>query len=107
MMDYQTRVEDFSGSVANGTLTESDFAEHVVRYDPPTVGGTFKAFSTIMFAFAGASTFPTIQADMKERDKFIYSAVIAITILFLIYFPVAVACYYSLGDLVQDNIVLA
>ena len=59
--------------------SESDFAEHVVRYDPPTVGGTFKAFSTIMFAFAGASTFPTIQADMKERDKFSYSAVIACT----------------------------
>ena len=32
-----------------------------------------------MFAYAGASTFPTIQADMRERDKFIYSAVIAIT----------------------------
>ena len=77
-----------------------------------------------MFAYAGASTFPTIQADMRERDKFIYSAVIAITsecpprylhtadtsrvsVLFLIYFPVAVACYYSLGDLVQDNIVLS
>ena len=30
-----------------------------------------------MFAFAGASTFPTIQADMKDRSKFNYSAVIA------------------------------
>jgi hypothetical protein len=32
-----------------------------------------------MFAFAGASTFPTIQADMKERSKFSYAAIIAIT----------------------------
>ena len=32
-----------------------------------------------MFAFAGASTFPTIQADMKVRSKFNQSAVIAIT----------------------------
>ena len=32
-----------------------------------------------MFAFAGASTFPTIQADMKERSKFPRSAFIAIT----------------------------
>ena len=32
-----------------------------------------------MFAYAGASTFPTIQADMKERDKFTISAVIACT----------------------------
>jgi len=105
MMDYQTRVEDFDGGVANGTLTESDFAEHVVRYDPPTVGGTFKAFSTIMFAFAGASTFPTIQADMKERDKFSYSAVIACTILFLIYVPMGVCGYFSYGSGVESYIV--
>ena len=31
-----------------------------------------------MFAFAGASTFPTIQADMKVRSKFPISATIAI-----------------------------
>ena len=31
-----------------------------------------------MFAFAGASTFPTIQADMKNRSHFNYAAVIAI-----------------------------
>ena len=30
-----------------------------------------------------------------------------ILVLFLIYFPVAVACYYSLGDLVSDNIVMS
>ena len=28
-------------------------------------------------------------------------------VLFLIYFPVAVGCYFSLGDQVEDNIVLA
>jgi len=60
-----------------------------------------------MFAFAGASTFPTIQADMKERNKFNYAAVIAIGILFLIYFPMAAVGYFSLGELVQDNIVLS
>ena len=37
----------------------------------------FLAFGSIMFAFAGASTFPTIQADMKDRSKFNYSAVMA------------------------------
>ena len=31
-----------------------------------------------MFAFAGASTFPTIQADMRERSKFPISATLAI-----------------------------
>ena len=37
----------------------------------------FKAFGSIMFAFAGASTFPTIQADMKDRSKFNISAIMA------------------------------
>ena len=35
------------------------------------------AFSTIMFAFSGASTFPTIQADMKDRRKFPLAAIFA------------------------------
>merc|ERR1719507_1720492 len=35
------------------------------------------------------------------------AAILAILVLFLIYFPVAVGCYFSLGDQVEDNIVLA
>ena len=63
-------------------------------FPTPTYHGTFKgtietfkynrninvctlAFGSIMFAFAGASTFPTIQADMKDRSKFNISAVMA------------------------------
>jgi len=76
-----------------------------VTYPTPTYDGIFKAFGSIMFAFAGASTFPTIQADMADRAKFTISACFAMGILFIIYFPMAVACYYSLGDLVQANIV--
>jgi len=83
----------------------SELAE--ITYPAPTADGFFKAFGSIMFAFAGASTFPTIQADMKERSKFNYSAVLAILILFLIYFPVAAVGYFSLGELTTDNIVLA
>ncbi len=48
-----------------------------VVYPMPTAEGSFKAFGSIMFAFAGASTFPTIQADMREREKFNVSAIIA------------------------------
>ena len=57
-----------------------------------------------MFAFAGASTFPTIQADMADRSKFNISAIIAMGILFLIYFPMAVGCYYSLGSVVRPEL---
>merc|ERR1719289_847466 len=78
-----------------------------VELPDPTFEGSFKAFGSIMFAFAGASTFPTIQADMADRSKFNISAIIAMAILFLIYFPMAVGCYYSLGTEVKDNIVLA
>jgi len=78
-----------------------------VKYPAPTMEGFFKAFGSIMFAFAGASTFPTIQADMKERSKFPISATLAIGILFCIYFPMAAGCYFAIGDRVKDNIVLA
>ena len=51
--------------------------EEEVRYPEPTMMGTFKAFGTVMYAYAGASTFPTIQADMKKREKFNIAAVSA------------------------------
>ena len=35
---------------------------------------------------------------MADRSKFNIAALIAMAILFLIYFPMAVGCYYSLGD---------
>ena len=53
--------------------------EGKVDYASPTIEGSIKAFASIMFAFAGASTFPTIQADMKHKDQFKISAIIACT----------------------------
>ena len=75
-----------------------------ITYPPPSAEGFFKgklmkqlflaiqtiflAFGSIMFAFAGASTFPTIQADMKERSKFPISATLAIgsELIYIVYF---------------------
>lgn len=37
----------------------------------------FLAFGTILFAFGGASTFPTIQNDMVNKEKFRKSVFIA------------------------------
>lgn len=37
----------------------------------------FLAFGTLLFAFGGASTFPTIQNDMEKKDKFSTSVTIA------------------------------
>jgi len=58
-----------------------------------------KAFSSILFAFAGASTFPTIQADMKDKTQFPKAAVAAMIVLFMIYMPTAASTWGLLGDL--------
>merc|ERR1712062_544783 len=81
--------------------------ESKVDYGSPTIEGSIKAFASIMFAFAGASTFPTIQADMKHKDQFKISAIIACTILFLIYLPMAIAPYYGYGSMAKANIVMS
>ena len=62
-------------------ITEGALAgmNKAVEYPDPSWIGIIKAFSTIMFAFAGASTFPTIQADMKHKHQFKWSAIIACT----------------------------
>lgn len=78
-----------------------------IDYPYPSVEGSIKAFASIMFAFAGASTFPTIQADMKHKDQFKISAIMACTILFLIYLPMAIVPYYAYGADAQANIVLS
>ena len=63
----------------NNTTGYYDGKPTPVEYPAPSWIGVIKAFSTIMFAFAGASTFPTIQADMKHKHQFKYSAIIACT----------------------------
>jgi len=95
--------KDFNESLVNDG---NDHPACGVRYPTATVSGTFKAFASIMFAFAGASTFPTIQADMKEKEKFNTAAYIACIILGLIYVPMGVVGYFSLGAEAASNVVL-
>ena len=49
----------------------------VISPNPNIYSALGPAFSSIMFAFAGAGTFPTIQADMRDREKFPTAAVFA------------------------------
>ena len=48
-------------------------------FPPPTFDGYVAALSTIIFAYGGLSTFPTVQADMEDKGRFKYAAVAALT----------------------------
>ncbi|XP_075229576.1 uncharacterized protein LOC142329123 isoform X2 [Lycorma delicatula] len=67
----------------------------------------FLAFGVILFAYGGASTFPTIQNDMIEREKFSKSVVIGFTVILCLYLPVAFGGYVVYGDIVNANILLS
>jgi len=75
------------------------------KHSAPTFIGFCQAFSSTMFAFAGAPNFPTIQSDMKDRRQFSTCVMIAMGVLFLIYSPMASVGYWELGDSVSSNIV--
>lgn len=98
-------VNDDAGCHASFNQTTNQTIPFEPEFKEVEVMGVFTAFAAIMFALAGASTFPTIQADMKNRNKFPIAAVLAISILFLMYFPVAAVGFFSLGGSVEHNIV--
>lgn len=50
-----------------------------VRHEIHGFHDFFLAFGTLLFAFGGASTFPTIQNDMEDKNKFSKSVMIAFT----------------------------
>ncbi len=51
--------------------------EEGLYYPSPTVSSFFLAFGSILFAFGGASSFPTIQNDMIDKSQFEKSVNIA------------------------------
>ena len=50
-----------------------------IDYGSPSVLGYFKAFALVAAAMEGASSFPSVQADMKEPKKFCLSAIATCT----------------------------
>lgn len=67
----------------------------------------FLAFGTILFAFGGASTFPTIQNDMVNKEKFRKSVLIAFSVILTLYLPVTIGGYIVYGELVTTNVILS
>ena len=67
----------------------------------------FLAFGTLLFAFGGASTFPTIQNDMKDKKKFSTSLCIAFSVIMALYLPVTIGGYTVYGEHVNANVILS
>ncbi|KAK7063065.1 hypothetical protein SK128_023880 [Halocaridina rubra] len=87
-------------------LVQSDQHENSY-YQNPTLWTFSLGFGAILFAFGGASVFPTIQNDMADRSQFSKSVVIAFSGLLAMYLPVTVAGYAVQGYEVGDNILLS
>ena len=62
------------------------------------------AFGTIIFSFGGASTFPTIQTDMKKSSKFPQSVFWAYVGVISMYLPVSVLAFVAYGKDITSNI---
>uniref|UniRef100_A0A8D8V9U2 Amino acid transporter ANT1 n=1 Tax=Cacopsylla melanoneura TaxID=428564 RepID=A0A8D8V9U2_9HEMI len=82
---------------------EGDFPPHKVH----SFHDFFSAFGILLFAFGGASTFPTIQNDMIQRNQFPRSISIAFTAILCLYIPVTFGGYLVYGEATNANIVLS
>ncbi|XP_047493369.1 amino acid transporter AVT1J-like [Penaeus chinensis] len=75
-------------------------------YTAPTFGSFFLGFGSILFALGGASIFPTVQNDMRDRAQFSSSVIVAFLTLLVLYLPLMTICYGVLGSEVKDNILM-
>jgi len=85
----------------------SHYSETVPKatHESPTFGSLFLGMATILFAFGGASSFPTIQNDMADRTKFGYSVVFGYLGLICMYFPMTLLGYLALGDQLGPDLI--
>jgi len=75
-----------------------------VQYPNPTVATFSLGFGAILFAFGGASVFPTIQNDMADRTLFWKSITVGFAGILSLYLPVMIVAYTVLGSSVSGNI---
>ncbi|KAI6179151.1 Aa-trans domain-containing protein [Aphelenchoides besseyi] len=60
---------------------------------------------TLVFAFGGHSSFPTIQHDMRQPFNFDYSSYMAFSTLLLLYVPMAAIANIVYGSSIQASII--
>ncbi|XP_023942830.2 uncharacterized protein LOC112049250 [Bicyclus anynana] len=83
----------------------SDVRPFVFRWGIHGFSDFFLAMGIIVFAFGGASTFPTIQNDMADKTKFNKSLQYGFTAMLALYLPIATAGYAVYGESVGSNFV--
>lgn len=76
------------------------------HFPSPTFSSFFLGFGSILFALGGASIFPTVQNDMRDRSQFGSSVIVAFLTLLALYLPLMTICYGLLGSNVKDNILM-
>lgn len=80
--------------------------QHKQAHHPnPTFQTFFLGFASILFSLGGASLFPSIQNDMKDREKFPISVIVSFIGMLTMYLIVSVTVYQILGNDAPDNII--
>lgn len=92
----------FSQIVIDGIHTDT-LPSHV----PHGFKDFFTSFGIILFSFGGASIFPTIQNDMRDRKQFSKSILIGFIAILLMYLPITYGGYFVYGESTQANIILS
>lgn len=88
-------------------VDSENIGDYIVEHKQHGFQDFFLGFGALMFAFGGASTFPTIQNDMLDKSKFGISVVLAFSVVLLFYFPISVGGYLIYGEYVSDNIAIS
>uniref|UniRef100_A0A7E4VHV6 Aa_trans domain-containing protein n=1 Tax=Panagrellus redivivus TaxID=6233 RepID=A0A7E4VHV6_PANRE len=65
----------------------------------------FLGLGTLLFAYGGHSSLPTVQHDMKQPHEFTKSVVMGFLALFVLYIPVSIMGYLTYGDSLRDSVI--
>ncbi|KAE8573193.1 uncharacterized protein [Halyomorpha halys] len=80
---------------------------NTVVHKQPALIDIFTSSGTILFSFGGASIFPSIQNDMRNRKKFKLSVTLAFIVILALYLPMTILAYVIYGEASEDNILLS
>uniref|UniRef100_A0A914ZAL7 Amino acid transporter transmembrane domain-containing protein n=1 Tax=Panagrolaimus superbus TaxID=310955 RepID=A0A914ZAL7_9BILA len=93
------------GLIVYGTLRDYDTCEPHRTMPDFRINNYFLAFATLTFAYAGHSSFPTLQHDMKIPKEFSKANALGFAIVVAMYIPVCLVGYLSYGNSLRDSVI--